>query len=71
MVWRIFRNNKRFTGGKNIKYNIDDILIDTGTDYFRAVVGNDCAVDASVTILPGTQILPTSKVQARTAIGKD
>jgi carbonic anhydrase/acetyltransferase-like protein (isoleucine patch superfamily) len=58
-------------GGKNIKYNIDDILIDTGTDYFGAVVGNDCAVGASVTILPGTQILPTSIVQARTAIGKD
>ena len=58
-------------GGKNIKYKIDDILIDTGTDYFGAVVGNDCAIGASVTILPGTQILPTSIVQARTAIGKD
>jgi hypothetical protein len=52
-------------GRKNIKYKIDDILIDTGTDYFGAVVGNDCAVGASVTILPGTQILPTSIVQAR------
>ena len=58
-------------GRKNIKYKIDDILIDTGTDYFGAVVGNDCAIGASVTILPGTQILPTSIVQARTAIGKD
>jgi acetyltransferase-like isoleucine patch superfamily enzyme len=58
-------------GRKNIKYKIDDILIDTGTDYFGAVVGNDCAVGASVTILPGTQILPTSIVQARSVAGKD
>jgi bifunctional UDP-N-acetylglucosamine pyrophosphorylase/glucosamine-1-phosphate N-acetyltransferase len=56
---------------KNIKYKIDDVLIDTGTDHFGAVVGNDCAVGASVTILPGTQILPTSIVQAGTTIEKD
>jgi hypothetical protein len=49
---------------KNIKYKIDDVLIDTGADCFGAVVGNDCTVGASVTILPGTQILPTSLVQA-------
>ena len=56
---------------KNIKYKIDDVLVDTGTDHFGSVVGNNCAVGASVIILPGTQILPTSIVQARTAIGKD
>jgi UDP-N-acetylglucosamine diphosphorylase / glucose-1-phosphate thymidylyltransferase / UDP-N-acetylgalactosamine diphosphorylase / glucosamine-1-phosphate N-acetyltransferase / galactosamine-1-phosphate N-acetyltransferase len=56
---------------KNIKYKIDDVLVDTGTDHFGSVVGNNCAVGASVIILPGTQILPTSIVQAGTAIGKD
>ncbi|HZA68273.1 MAG TPA: hypothetical protein VE548_01130 [Nitrososphaeraceae archaeon] len=55
---------------KNIKYKIEDGLVDTGIDHFGAVVGNDCAVGASVTILPGTQILSTSIVQAGTTIGK-
>jgi carbonic anhydrase/acetyltransferase-like protein (isoleucine patch superfamily) len=55
---------------KNIKYKIDDVLVDTGTNQFGAVVGNNCAVGASVIILPGIQILPTSVVQARTVIGK-
>ena len=56
---------------KNVKYKIDDDLVDTGIDHFGAMVGNDCAVGASVTILPGTQILPTSIIQAGTTIGKD
>ena len=56
---------------KNIKYKIDDVLVDTGTDHFGSVVGNNCIVGASVIILPGTQIFPTSIVQAGTAIGKD
>jgi UDP-N-acetylglucosamine diphosphorylase / glucose-1-phosphate thymidylyltransferase / UDP-N-acetylgalactosamine diphosphorylase / glucosamine-1-phosphate N-acetyltransferase / galactosamine-1-phosphate N-acetyltransferase len=56
---------------RNIKYKIDDVLVDTGTDHFGSVVGNNCAVGASVIILPGTQILPTSIVQAGTTIGKD
>jgi UDP-N-acetylglucosamine diphosphorylase / glucose-1-phosphate thymidylyltransferase / UDP-N-acetylgalactosamine diphosphorylase / glucosamine-1-phosphate N-acetyltransferase / galactosamine-1-phosphate N-acetyltransferase len=56
---------------KNIKYKIDDVLVDTGTDHFGSVVGNNCVVGASVIILPGTQILPTSIVQAGTAIGKN
>lgn len=55
---------------KNIKYEIDGVLVDTGTNQFGAVVGNNCAVGASVIILPGIQILPTSVVQARTVIGK-
>ncbi|MDW0281749.1 MAG: hypothetical protein QN720_04550, partial [Nitrososphaeraceae archaeon] len=56
---------------KNIKYKIDDVLVDTGTNQFGAVVGNNCAIGASVIILPGIQILPTSVVQARTVIGKN
>ena len=55
---------------KNIKYKVDDVLVDTGTNQFGAVVGNNCAVGASVIVLPGIQILPTSMVQARTVIGK-
>lgn len=55
---------------KSIKYKIDDVLVDTGINQFGAVVGNNCAIGASVIILPGIQILPTSVVQARTMIGK-
>jgi UDP-N-acetylglucosamine diphosphorylase / glucose-1-phosphate thymidylyltransferase / UDP-N-acetylgalactosamine diphosphorylase / glucosamine-1-phosphate N-acetyltransferase / galactosamine-1-phosphate N-acetyltransferase len=55
---------------KSIKYKIDDVLVDTGINQFGAVVGNNCAIGASVIILPGIQILPTSVVQARTVIGK-
>ena len=42
-----------------------------GTQWAQHVVGNDCAVGASVTILPGTQILPSRIVQAGTTIEKD
>jgi acetyltransferase-like isoleucine patch superfamily enzyme len=56
---------------KNIKYKIDDVLVDTGINQFGAVVGNNCSIGASVIILPGIQILPTSVVQARTVIGKN
>lgn len=55
---------------KNVKYKIDDVLVDAGTYQFGAVVGNNCAVGDSVIILPGIQILPISVVQARTVIGK-
>ena len=44
-------------------------LIDTGTDHFGAVVGNDCAVGASVIILPGRQLPCHSLVQSGTVFG--
>lgn len=55
---------------KNVKYQIDDKIIDTGTNHFGAFVGNDSAVGAAVIILPGRQIQPNSIVQAGTIFGK-
>ena len=56
---------------KNIKYDIGDRrLIDTGTDHFGAVVGNNCAVGASVIILPGRELQRNTVIQAGTVVGK-
>jgi acetyltransferase-like isoleucine patch superfamily enzyme len=55
---------------KNVRYQIDDNLVDTGTDHFGAVIGNNCTVGASVIILPGRQIQPNSIIQAGTIVGK-
>lgn len=55
---------------KNVKYQIEDKIIDTGIDHFGAVVGNNCAVGAAVIILPGRQIPPNSTIQAGTIFGK-
>jgi acetyltransferase-like isoleucine patch superfamily enzyme len=54
---------------KNVSYQVGDRLVDTGTDHFGAVVGNNCAIGASVTILPGRQIPPNTVIQAGTVIG--
>jgi hypothetical protein len=42
----------KYLMGKN---RIGEILVSTGTDHFGAVVGNNCAIGASVIILPGRQ----------------
>jgi len=55
---------------KNVRYQIDDKLIDTGSDLFGAAVGNNCTIGASVIILPGRQVLPKSVIQAGTIVGK-
>jgi len=55
---------------KNVKYQINDELIDTGINHFGAVVGNGSSVGAAVIILPGRQILPNSVIQAGTIFGK-
>jgi acetyltransferase-like isoleucine patch superfamily enzyme len=55
---------------KNVRYQIDDNLIDTGTDHFGAVIGNNCTIGASVIILPGRQIQPNTIIQAGTVVGK-
>lgn len=55
---------------KKIKYRIDDRLVNTHTDHFGAVIGNNCAIGASVIILPGRQIQPNSTIQAGTIVGK-
>jgi tetrahydrodipicolinate N-succinyltransferase len=43
--------------------------VDTGTDHFGAVVGNSCAVGASVIILQGRQVQTNSIIQAGTIFG--
>ncbi|HEX7032549.1 MAG TPA: hypothetical protein VF172_06075 [Nitrososphaera sp.] len=55
---------------ENIKFLIDGNLLDTGTDHFGAVVGNNSAVGAHVLILPGRQIPPNSRIQAGTIVRK-
>jgi len=56
---------------KNVRYQINHKLIDTGTDHFGAVVGNNCAIGASVIILPGRQIPSNTVIQAGTVVGKE
>jgi UDP-N-acetylglucosamine diphosphorylase / glucose-1-phosphate thymidylyltransferase / UDP-N-acetylgalactosamine diphosphorylase / glucosamine-1-phosphate N-acetyltransferase / galactosamine-1-phosphate N-acetyltransferase len=46
-----------------------DKLVDTGTDQF-GVVGNNCAIGASVIILPGRQVQSNTVIQAGTIVGK-
>jgi acetyltransferase-like isoleucine patch superfamily enzyme len=56
---------------KNVKYEIGNgQLIDTGTDHFGAVVGNNCAVGAAVIILPGRRLPHNTVIQAGTVVGK-
>jgi len=56
---------------KNIKYMINDELIDTGTDHFGAMVGDNCAIGASVIVLPGRQVPADTTIQAGTIFGKN
>lgn len=55
---------------QNVKYRIGDILVSTGTDHFGAVVGNNCAIGASVIILPRRHVSANSVIQAGTLLGK-
>ncbi|HXG06183.1 MAG TPA: hypothetical protein VNI77_02520 [Nitrososphaera sp.] len=55
---------------ENIKFMINGTLLDTGTDHFGAVVGNNSVVGANVLILPGRQIPPNSRIQAGTIVRK-
>ena len=55
---------------RNVRYQIADKLVDTGTDHFGAVVGNNCTIGASVIILPGRQVLPNAVIQAGTIFDK-
>ncbi len=59
---------------KNIKYEIlnelgEKSLLDTGLDHFGAVVGENCAIGASVIILPGRQVPQDTVIQAGTIYG--
>ncbi len=53
---------------KNIRYKINDNLVDTGTDHFGSVIEDNCCIGASVIILPGRKIPPNTQIQAGTII---
>jgi acetyltransferase-like isoleucine patch superfamily enzyme len=55
---------------QNIRYELNGQLVDTGTNHFGAVIGNNCSVGASVIILPGRQVPSNSIIQAGTIFGK-
>ena len=55
---------------QNIRYELNGQLVDTGTNHFGAVVGNNCAIGASVITLPGRQVPSNSTIQAGTIFGK-
>ena len=55
---------------QNIRYEVFGQLVDTGTNHFGAVIGNNCSVGASVIILPGRQVPSNSIIQAGTIFGK-
>jgi len=42
--------------------------MDTGTDHFGSVIGNNCCIGASVIILPGRKIPSNSQIQAGTVV---
>ena len=53
---------------RNVKCKVNDTLVDTGTDHFGSVVGNNCCIGASVIILPGRKVSPNSQIQAGTIV---
>jgi UDP-N-acetylglucosamine diphosphorylase / glucose-1-phosphate thymidylyltransferase / UDP-N-acetylgalactosamine diphosphorylase / glucosamine-1-phosphate N-acetyltransferase / galactosamine-1-phosphate N-acetyltransferase len=53
---------------RNIRYEVNKTLVDTGLDHFGSVVGNNCCIGASVIILPGRKVLPNSQIQAGTIV---
>ncbi|HZD82587.1 MAG TPA: hypothetical protein VE076_06895 [Nitrososphaeraceae archaeon] len=55
---------------QNIRYELNGQFVDTGTDHFGAVIGNNCSVGASVIILPGRQVPSNSIIQAGTIFEK-
>ena len=57
---------------QNVKYRIDDTLVNTGMDHFGAIVGNNSAVGASVIIhLEERFNQSNGLIQAGTIVGKD
>jgi NDP-sugar pyrophosphorylase family protein len=53
---------------RNIRNEINGKLVDTGTDHFGSVIGDNCCIGASVIILPGRRLPPNSQIQAGTII---
>ena len=55
-------------GESNAQHEGNNNIVDSELDYFGSVVGNNCCIGASVTILPGRKIPPNSMVQAGTMV---
>ncbi|MGB6533118.1 MAG: hypothetical protein WBF33_33925 [Candidatus Nitrosopolaris sp.] len=55
---------------KNVRFQVGHRLLDTGVWRFGVVVGNNCAIGASVIILPGREVPSNSVIQAGTVVGK-
>ena len=53
---------------RSVRYKVNDTLMDTGTDHFGSVIGNNCCIGASVIILPGRKIPSNSQIQAGTIV---
>jgi NDP-sugar pyrophosphorylase family protein len=54
----------------NIRYELrSGDVVDTGTDHFGAVVGNNSAIGASVIILPGRRVPKNTMIQPGTIFG--
>lgn len=53
---------------KNVKYEIDNTLVDTGTDHFGSVIGDSCCIGTSAIIMPGRKVLPNTHIQAGTIV---
>jgi acetyltransferase-like isoleucine patch superfamily enzyme len=50
----------------NVKYKMDEKLVDTGVNHFGAVFGHDSSIGAGTMILPGRFIPPRAIIQAGT-----
>lgn len=51
---------------RNVRYKVNDMLIDTETDHFGSVIEDNCCIGASVIILPGRRVHSNTQIQAGT-----
>ena len=56
---------------KNVRYRVDDQLIDTGLQSFGAVIGSHCSIGARTIILPGRNIPSNSTVEAGAVLSSE
>ena len=58
--------------GEKILYEIaKGNAIDTGMDHFGAVIGNNCNIGTSVTVLPGKHIQANTTVRPDTIVARN
>lgn len=51
---------------RNVRYQVNGILVDTETDHFGSVIEDNCCIGASVIILPGRRVHSNTQIQAGT-----